>query len=130
MGYAVAVLRSLPVLVPPGMTVPDVALELGLSACMQMSGVEMDGAIDQMWDIRTAVLETATMDIAIEPVPLVSGPGCPALVNLAIYLGNLLDRAAHGLGCDREAVVARALDHPVLHRARPRVPSVRLLRSS
>jgi hypothetical protein len=128
--FGPTVLRSLPALVPFGMVQPDLALELGLSACMQMSDIELDDAIDQMWRIRQAVLEAGDMDVRTEPIPFRGSSGPLELLNLALYLGNLLDRAAGHGGFDIGTVVARALDRPIL-RAASAVPSrVRQLRSS
>ena len=67
--YAPAVLRSLHVLVPSGTTQADLALELGLTAWMRVSGTELEDALRQMWGIRQAVLEAGDMDPGIEPIP-------------------------------------------------------------
>jgi hypothetical protein len=128
--FAPTVLRSLPALVPSGMAQADLALELGLSACMQMSAIELGDAIDQMWDIRRAVLEAGDMDVSTEPIPFGGSSGQRDLLNLALYLGNLLDRAAAHGRCDIGTVVARALDSPILHRVRPAISGIRQLRSS
>ena len=128
--FASAVLRSLPVLVPPGMTHADLALELGLSAHMQMTGTELGDALDQMWGIRQALLEAGDMDASIEPIPLTGRSERIGLLNLAIYLGALVERAAAHQGCDAGAIVARSLRRPVLHQVRRSVPAVRELRSS
>jgi hypothetical protein len=129
-GFAPTVLRSLPALVPQGMVQADLALELGLSACMQMSDTELDDALDQMWDIRRAVLEASDMDVSTEPIPFGGSSDRLDLLNLALYLGNLLDRAAAHGGCDIGTAVAGALDRPILHRVRAAPSAVRRLRSS
>ncbi len=128
--FAPAVLRSLPVLVPTGMTQADLALELGLSAYMEMTGTELDDAIGQMWAIRQAVLEAGDMDVSTEPIPFGGSSARLGLLNLALYLGNLIDRAAAGQECASGTIVARALDRPVLRQVRRAVPDVRQLRSS
>jgi hypothetical protein len=128
--FAPAVLQSLPVLVPSGMIQADLALELGLSAHIQMSATEVDDAMGQMWAIRQAVLEAGDMDASIEPIPFGGRSERLGLLNLAIYLGNLVDRAAAHQGCDRHTIVARALLRPVLHQVRRTAPEVRELRSS
>ena len=51
------------------MTQADLALELGLSAHLQMSGIEVDDAIAQLWAVRQAILEAADMDPSTEPIP-------------------------------------------------------------
>jgi len=128
--FAPAVLRSLAVLVPSGMTQADLALELGLSAHMQMSDTEVDEAIADMWSIRQAVLEAGEMDASIEPIPFGGRSQPTDLLHLAIYLRDLVDRAAAHQGCDVEAIVAGALSRPVLWQVRRAVPDVRQLRSS
>jgi hypothetical protein len=124
------VLRSLHVLVPSGTTQADLALELGLTAWMRASGTDIEDALRQMWCIRQAVLEAGGMDPAIEPIPFGGSSSRLDLLNIAIYLGNLVDRAAAGQGCDRDVIVARALDRPVLRHVRLMAPEVRVLRSS
>jgi hypothetical protein len=128
--YAPEVLRSLHVLVPSGTTQADLALELGLSAWMHVSGTELADAISQMWEIRQALLEAGDMDAAIEPIPFGGSSDRLDLLNLAIYLGNLVERAAAHQECDKETIVAKALDRPVLQRVHMAAPEVRELRSS
>ena len=128
--FAPAVLMSLPALVPAGMTQPDLGLELGLTAYMQMSDTDVDDAIRQMWQIRTAILEAGAMDVSIEPIPFGGSSDQRDLLNMALYLGNLVDRAAAHQDCDNATIVARAMDRPVLQRIRPAMPEVRQLRSS
>jgi hypothetical protein len=128
--FAPVVLRSLPALVPQGMVQADLALELGLSACMQMSGIELDDAISELWDIRQAVLEAGGMDLSTEPIPFGGSSDRLDLLNLALYLGNLLDRAASHGGSDIGTVVVRALDRPILQRIRVASSDIRQLRSS
>jgi hypothetical protein len=97
---------------------------------MQMTGTELGDALDQMWGIRQAVLEAGDMDASIEPIPLTGRSERIGLLNLAIYLGALVERAAAHQGCDAGAIVARSLRRPVLHQVRRSVPDVRELRSS
>jgi hypothetical protein len=112
------------------MTEADLALELGLSAHLQMSGTEVDDAIAQMWAIRQAILEASDMDASIEPIPFGGRSERLSLLNLAIYLGNLVGRAADLHDCDRHAIVTRALDRPVIQQVRRTAPAIRLLRTS
>jgi len=127
--FGPAVLRSLPALVPAGMVEADLALELGLSAHLQMSGTEVDDAIDQLWAIRQAVLEASDLDAASEPVPFGGRTERLGLLNLALYLGNLVERAAALHGCDRDTIVTGALGRLIVPERRA-VPDVRQLRSS
>lgn len=112
------------------MTQADLALELGLSAHMQMSGTEVDDAIAQMWAVRQAILEASDMDASVEPIPFGGRSERLGLLNLALYLGNLVERAAALQDCERDTIVARALGRPVIQQVRRTAPDVRQLRSS
>jgi len=128
--FGPAVLRSLPTLVPVGMTEADLALELGLSAHLQMSGTEVDDAIAQMWAIRQAILEASDLDASIEPIPIGGRSQRLGLLNLTLYLGHLVERAAALQDCDRDTIVTRALGRPVIRQIRRTAADVRQLRSS
>ncbi len=90
----------------------------------------MDDAIAQMWAIRQAVLEVSDLDASTEPIPFGGRSERLDLLNLAIYLGNLVGRAAARQDCDRHTVVTRALDRPVVQQIRRTPPAIRLLRTS
>jgi hypothetical protein len=112
------------------MTQADLALELGLSAHLQMNDTEVDDAISQMWAIRQAILEASDLDASIEPIPFGGrSPGLD-LLNLTIYLGNLVGRAAALHECDRDTIVTRALGRPVIREIRRTAHDTRQLRSS
>lgn len=128
--FGPAVLRGLPALVPAGMIDADLALELGLSAHLQRTDTEVDDAMAQMWAIRQAILEVSDLDASTEPIPFGGRSGRLGLLNLAIYLGNLLGRAAALQDCDRHTIVTRALDRPVIQQVRRPAPAIRLLRTS
>ena len=128
--FGPAVLRSLPTLVPVGMTEADLALELGLSAHLQTSGTEVDDAIAQMWAIRQAILEASDLDASIEPIPIGGRSQRLGLLNLTVYLGHLVERAAALQDCDRDTIVTRALGRPVIRQIRGTAADVRQLRSS
>jgi hypothetical protein len=108
--FGAAVLSNLETLVPLGTTQADLALELGLCAWMHWCDTEVDEALDRLKDVRRAVLEAGQLDPAIEPVPFGGRDPQAALVNLVIYLGTLLDRAATNARCDTATVLARAGD--------------------
>lgn len=128
--FAPSVLRSLPALVPAGMTQVDLALELGLSALLQVSDIEVDDAIAELWAVRQAILEASDMDPSTEPVPFGGRDERLHLLNVAIYLGNLVERAAVLNECDRHAIVARAMVRPVIHQVRVSRTALTQLRSS
>jgi hypothetical protein len=112
--FAPSVLGSLDVLIPSGQAGTDLACELGLSAWMRRTGTSLDAAPARLWAIRQAVIEAGGLDPATEPIPL--GGRSPRLkvLSLVAYLGELVDRAATRLGCDRTEVIALALERPVL----------------
>jgi len=112
------------------MTEADLALELGLSAHLQMSGTEVDDAIAQMWAIRQAILEASGLDASIEPIPIGGRSERLGLLNLTLYLGHLVERAAALQECDRDTIVTQALDRPVIRQIRRAAADVRQLRSS
>jgi hypothetical protein len=128
--FAPAVLRSLGVLVPTGHIGTDLACELGLSAWMRLTGIALDEAPSQLWAMRQAILEAGQMDAASEPVPMGGRSPRLDLLNLVSYLGVLVDRAAAHLGCDRDTIIAAALERPVLHQVGTTHHRVRVLRSS
>jgi hypothetical protein len=128
--FAPAVLGSLHVLVPSGTTEADLALELGLSAWMRVSGIDLDEARSRMWDIREAVLDAGELDVATEPIPLGGRSSRLDLLGLALYLARLVERATAHLGCDRETMLDRAMPHPALRRVHVGRSDVQQLRSS
>jgi hypothetical protein len=117
-------------MVPAGMTQSDLALELGLSAHLQTSCIELEDAIAQMWAVRQAVLEASDMDLSTEPVPFGGRSERLGLLNMVIYLGNLLERAATLRDCKREAIVDLALVRPVLQQLRAPAKHLRERRTS
>ncbi len=120
--FGQAVLRKLDTLVPLGTTQADLALELGLCALMHRCDTDVEEAMDQLWQVREAVLAAGQLDPAIEPIPFSGREAQAALLNLVIYLGNLADRAAANARCDTADLVARA--EVALVSATPRVQLV------
>ncbi len=92
---------------------PDLTLELGLSAWMRFGGVDLEGARSQMLAVRGAVLEAGEMDTATEPVPFSGRSARLDVLNLAVYLGNLMDRAACKAHCERKHIAERAAERLV-----------------
>ena len=120
--FGPAVLRKLDTLVPLGTTQADLALELGLCALMHRCEADANEAVDQLWQVREAILEAGQLDPSIEPVPFSGRDTQAALLNLVIYLGNLAGRAAANAGCDQSDLVART--EVALAAAAPRVQLV------
>lgn len=112
------------------MTQADLALELGLSAHLQLSDIEVDDAIAQMWAVRQAILEAGDMDPSTEPIPFGGRDERLELLNMALYLGNLMERAAMLNDCDRDDIVARAMARPVIQQVRASTSRLGQLRTS
>ena len=128
--FAPSVLQNIDVLLPSGVSGADLACELGLSAWLRLTDTTIEDAPGHLWAGREAILEAGGMDTATEPIPMGARSPRLAVLNLVAYLGDLLDRAAARLGCDRQAVIAEALGQPVLHARRTTVAGLRELRSS
>ncbi len=60
--------------------------------------------------MRGAVLEAGRMDSATEPVPFVGRSPHLDLLNWAVYLGNLISRAAHAADCEPKSIAERAVE--------------------
>jgi hypothetical protein len=106
--FGEAVLRNLPALVPPGTTRADLALELGLCALMHRCDVDLDDALHRLWEVRGALLVAGGLDPTTEPIPFGGRDPQSALVNLAIYLGDLFARARATTRSDTATMTARA----------------------
>jgi hypothetical protein len=106
---ASALLGTLDQLVPAGSLESDLALEMGLSAWMRMTGTALDDAPAQLLRIRRAVLEAAHVESATEPIPFVGRSTRLDVLHLATYLADLVDRAVSAAQCDRSALIQGAL---------------------
>ena len=124
--FGEAVLRNLETLAPPGTVQADIALELGLCAWMHRCDTDLDEALDRLWGVRGAVLEAGRLDPDTEPIPFGGRQPQSALVNLVIYLGELLVRAASSSGWDTRTLVDRACEHLASPAARSRFGGRRL----
>ena len=102
---AASVIRDL---VPEDRVDGCLTLPLVLSAWVRRHDLDLDDACDALVELRRAVIATATLDAACEPVPLVVGDRRRAVLTLAGYLDDLVDRAARAGGTDRGAVIESA----------------------
>ncbi len=107
--FAAVALTGLAGLGPGAAAGTDLALPLGLSAWMRLSGVGLAEAASVLADLRGAVLGATGLEHNGEPVPFRVPDPRQDLLLLAGYLGDLLHRAAAATGSDRTAVAARAL---------------------
>jgi hypothetical protein len=108
--FAPVVLRGLAELGPFDLSEADLALELGLSAWMRFSATTLDDARSTMLHIRSVLLEAGEMDSHSEPIPFSGRSPRLDMLNLAAYLGNLVERAAWSAQCDPEVIVERTIE--------------------
>jgi hypothetical protein len=85
----------------------DLSLELVLSLSLRRSGISLGQAVDELQQIRRAVLEVAALDAGREPVPLVGRSPQTDVVVLGAYLAHLVPRALAASGAPRRSFVAR-----------------------
>ena len=106
-GFAAAVLRGLVVLGPVAET--DLALELALSAWMRFNDVDSDGARRALLTARRILLGVGKLDPVTEPIPFSGRSPRLDTLNLAAYLGTLIERAAASAHCRPDALVEQAI---------------------
>jgi len=87
----------------------DLSLELGVSVWLRRSGTSLVDACGELFEARTAILEASAMDPDTEPVPFVGRSPRLDVVNLALYVGDLLRRAAATSGTKVQIVAERAI---------------------
>ncbi len=88
---------------------PDLALELGLTAWMRQSGRDIDEAQAAMVALRSAILAETELDSRCEPTPLTGVSPRSDLLNWAVYLADLVRRAACASRCDADLIVERSI---------------------
>ncbi len=106
-GFAAAVLRGLVVLGPVVET--DLALELALSAWMRFDDVDFDEARRALLTARRILLGVGKLDPLSEPIPFSGRSPRLDTLNLAAYLGSLVERAAASAHCPPGALVEQAI---------------------
>jgi hypothetical protein len=89
----------------------DIELALALSLPMARHRVSPIGLVDALRLLRQAILQVAGLDQDREPVPLAAGEPRVAAVAVAVYVAELLGRAASVTGWDRAEVARAAADH-------------------
>ena len=71
------------------------SLPFGLSAWMKRADMDVNGAIESLLGLRSALLEASGLEASCEPVPMLARDRTTAALNLAAYLHGLLQRAAN-----------------------------------
>ncbi len=76
---------------------------------MRAADVGPGAARDGLVRLRGAILDVSDLDRASEPVPMATTDERRAVLNLAVYVIGLIERASRSTGLDRAAVVELAL---------------------
>jgi hypothetical protein len=107
--FSVLVLRGLAEMGLRGENEGELCLELGLSAWIARSGECLINTAPLMLTMRAAVITASGIDAGDEPVPFRGVNPRLDVLNLAVYLRELIGRAATAAHCDGVLVVERAL---------------------
>lgn len=89
----------------------DIELALALSLPMARHRISPIGLVGALRLLRHAVLQVSGLDQDREPVPLAAGEPRVAALAVAVYVAELLGRAATVTGWDRAEVARAAADH-------------------
>jgi hypothetical protein len=111
MEFAPTMLRGVTALADAGILESDLALELGLSAWMRQSDAELEEALAVMQMLRRAILNAAGFDVRTEPIPMTGRSAKADLMIWAVYLTELVHRAAGSNGCEISLMVERSIEH-------------------
>jgi hypothetical protein len=93
-GFGSALLSGLAELGPVDPFSGDLSLELGVSVWLRTSRTPLLEARGRLLHIRELIIEVCGLDPATEPVPLVGRSPRNDVLNLVLYVGDLLRRAA------------------------------------
>lgn len=109
LGPVRAAARTIRDLLPDDRHEGCLTLPLLISAWVQVHGLELEDACEALMALRKALIASSGVDARSEPVPLVVDDRRRAVLNLARYLDELVDRATGLAGMDRGGVIASAL---------------------
>jgi hypothetical protein len=88
----------------------SLVLALSVSTWLRSAGIGISRARPAMFALRRSLIATTALDGASEPVPLAAGDPVTAVLGLARYLWEMINRAA-GVGATSAArVAASAVD--------------------
>lgn len=88
----------------------SLSVPFGINASMKRHGLGLDEVVIAVLELRRALLALPGLDAVSEPVPLRVPDRAVFVLNLAVYLGGLLDRAAGVLGVSRGEAADAALE--------------------
>jgi hypothetical protein len=95
---------------PEDLAQGNLTVPLGLSLWMRRGGIGIEAARDAMFDLRAALLDASGLDERTEPVPLVVADPVAATISLAVYVDDLLQRAARTAATSRAEMARRSLE--------------------
>jgi hypothetical protein len=107
--FSALVLRGLADMGLRGENEGELCLELGLSAWIARSGECLIDAPPLMLTMRAALISASGIDADEEPLPFRGVNPRLDVLNLAVYLRELIGRAASAGHCDGVIMVERAL---------------------
>ena len=81
-----------------------------VSAWMRRAGTDLGESVDSLLALRRALVQAAGFDRSSEPVPLLPADDKVAVVNLVLYLEDLVWRASAARECGFSEIAARALE--------------------
>lgn len=106
---AVGLTCGIATLIPDDLCTGNLGLELGLSLWMRRADLVVADACSILLTVRDALVATSDLDPDHEPIPLLAGDDRTATLGLAIYLHDLVDRAACHTDRSRNAVAEEAV---------------------
>jgi hypothetical protein len=112
--------RGLVTLEPSDPNKEDLSLTLGLSLWMHQSGTDLAEARATMLELRSLILELGGMDHQTEPIPLFGRTERVDVCSLAVYLGDLVQRAARTIRCEPDEMAELVVAHVGFRIPRPR----------
>jgi hypothetical protein len=107
--FGAALLGGLAELGPVDPFSGDLSLELGISVWLRRSETSLMEARGTLMEVRRLIIEACGLDGATEPVPLVGRSPRLDVVNLVVYVGDLLRRASSEARCTVGTVVERVV---------------------
>jgi hypothetical protein len=87
----------------------NLTLQLSLSLWMRLAGADLALTRWELLELRRNVLDVSGLDSRTEPVPMHARDDARAVLNLSVYLLELIDRAAHAGDVGRTEIVESAL---------------------
>ncbi len=109
-GFAPSVALGLAELTEADLAEGSLVLALSVSTWIRRSGITLGSARTIMFSLRRALLTSSELDGASEPIPLMAGDPVAAVLGLARYLWEMIDRATRGSGATRWQVAAAAVE--------------------